>query len=553
MAYGADAYVTIGQPVTTSFFVRAASSNAVGQYIAFQHYNYGGPAGANGYFLNAFTGALGEWVKCSFTFTPTHNYLISYWFPSTGNMKIDVANIQVEQKSRATQFVAGSRSATQSLKDLTGRATISVANTSFNSNAQMIFDGTDDYINTSLSLGTTTTWEMVIQSSNYNGKIPLSIDSEGYSSGPNIFFTSNIIAWNVGDSGNNAFTNSFYPDSGYHHLVITNDPSSNAKLYIDGTLIGTAAYRDTTTLGSNRLWIGRFHGDNNYTIAANIPVVKIYDTALTAEQVLNNYEQYQKQYNIGSSIGTSEATAAISATAIKTANPGAQDGVYWIKPAGQSAFRAPVMFHAGKAMVCVMKGGGGNGFLPDDALWENTSTQNASDFDLTNNVASKYAGYSTVPLSEFYFKLGATNYPVTFKLATAATSMHAAQNRSWNDSGNRSTPHYGMNQDYRTVAGADAGITATMGTEIYMYGMDLKHEGHYGGGAGSSGGRIRVGSILDESTTNTGGLNYGTAGSAFGLGVNGGNPLKTAVVGYAGWSESVVYASTTQWSLWVVN
>jgi hypothetical protein len=86
-----------------------------------------------------------------------------------------------------------------------------------------------------------------------------------------------------------------------------------------------------------------------------------------------------------------------------------------------------------------------------------------------------------------------------------------------------------------------------------MYGMDLKHEGHYGGGAGSSGGRIRVGSILDESTTNTGGLNYGTAGSAFGLGVNGGNPLKTAVVGYAGWSESVVYASTAQWSLWVVN
>jgi hypothetical protein len=139
---------------------------------------------------------------------------------------------------------------------------------------------------------------MVIQSSNYNGKIPLSIDSEGYGSGPNIFFTSNIIAWNVGDSGDNAFTNSFYPDSRYHHLVITNDPSSNAKLYIDGTLIGTAAYRNTTTLGSNKHWIGRFHGDNNYTIAANIPVVKIYDTALTAAQIQSNYRNYRTRYSL---------------------------------------------------------------------------------------------------------------------------------------------------------------------------------------------------------------------------------------------------------------
>jgi hypothetical protein len=144
-------------------------------------------------------------------------------------------------------------------------------------------------------------------------------------------------------------------------------------------------------------------------------------------------------------------------------------------------------------------------------------------------------------------------YPVTFSLAAEVASMLAAQQRSWNDSANRSTPHYWNSQDYRTVPGADPDVTDIMGTEIYMYGMDLKHEGHYGGGVGSSGGRIRAGSILDESTGNTSPLSYGTAGSAFGIGVNGGNPLKTGVCGYAGWSNGSVINSTADWSLWIVN
>jgi hypothetical protein len=345
----------------------------------------------------------------------------------------------------------------------------------------------------------------------------------------------------------------------YYHVMYTWE-GAVVKVYLNGVLQSTTSTlqaangrQNVTTLGGGTTHrnIGSRSsgaGDNWY---GTIDVVNFYNRGLSATEVTEQYNNYRKRFPFDVAIGT-QANPATSATAIQTANPDAQDGVYWLTIGG-STFQAPVMFHTGKAMICVMKGGGGNGFPPDDALWENNSTQNTSDFDLTNSVASKYASYHTVPLSEFYFKLGATNYPVAFRLATAASSMLVAQQRSWNDSANRSTPHYGMNQDYRTVAGADAGITATLGTEIYMYGMDLKHEGHYGGGAGNSGGRIRVGSILDESTTNTGGLNYGTAGSAFGIGVNGGNPLKTAVAGYAGWSESTVYASTAQWSLWVVN
>jgi hypothetical protein len=199
-----------------------------------------------------------------------------------------------------------------------------------------------------------------------------------------------------------------------------------------------------------------------------------------------------------------------------------------------------------------MKGGNGSGYVPDSSYWENTTLDNQNDFTLTNGVSSKYQSYNVVPFTEFYWTMGELNYQSTFSLASEVSSMYAAQTRSWNSSANRSSPHFGNSIDYRTLVGTDRRYTSALGTEIYLMGMDLKHEGHYGGGGGSSGGRIRVGSILDESTGNTAGEAYGNAGSAFGIGVNGGNPLKTGVCGYAGWTEPSIIGGADNWSLWVV-
>lgn len=415
-----------------------------------------------------------------------------------------------------------------------------------------VFDGSNDYIASPESTvfdNQQVTVEVFVK--------PAAISQNGFwfekgsvNTQYSLFMEGSNIVWR--QAGDSQYTStSFMTVNRWNHVVGT-FKTGERRTYVNSVLRTSDTLSKTlaTSGGNGEQFIGSYNS-GGYYYNGSIAIVNVYNRVLTAEEIAQNYKKYQKRFNFDITLGT-QSYPASSASDIKTANPDAQDGVYWFTIGG-STFQAPVMFHAGKAMICVMKGGGGNGFLPDDALWENNSTQNTTDFDLTNSVASKYASYHTVPLSEFYFKLGATNYPVTFKIATAASSMLAAQQRSWNDSGNRSTPHFGMNQDYRTVQGADAGITATMGTEIYMYGMDLKHEGHYGGGAGSSGGRIRAGSILDESTGNTGALSYGTAGSAFGIAVNGGNPLKTAVAGYAGWSESIVYASTAQWSLWVVS
>jgi len=297
MAYGVDPYVEIGQQVTVSFYARAVSNSAVGQYIGFQNYNYGGPSGYGYYGMTVTWGAVGEWVRNSYTFTPTHNYLISYWFPSIGGMDVDIANIQIEQKSHPTQFVAGTRSATQGLLPIVGDSSIDLSNVSFTSNAQMTFDGSDDYINTNFTSGPNGTVELIIKSNSYGSKIPFSINSDTYSSGPNIYFDSGFICWNTGDSADNAFSNSSYPNSNYHHLVITNNSAGLALLYVDGVFIGTSSGRNMTTTGNNKLWIGRYH-DGSYNFSGELPIVKTYNRILSAVEIIQNYNKYKTRFNL---------------------------------------------------------------------------------------------------------------------------------------------------------------------------------------------------------------------------------------------------------------
>jgi hypothetical protein len=161
------------------------------------------------------------------------------------------------------------------------------------------FDGVDDYsISTVANIPASSTVGIWIKSSNYDVKIPISINGDSYGSGPNIFFYSGLINWNIGDSADNPFTNSSYPDSNWHYIVVTNDSSTNAKLYVDGVLIGTAAYRSTASTVSNNFWIGRFHGDNNYTINASVGITHLYNRVLSASEVLQNYNATKGRFGL---------------------------------------------------------------------------------------------------------------------------------------------------------------------------------------------------------------------------------------------------------------
>ena len=110
----------------------------------------------NGTHLGSYTNYIGngsmsfEWQTFSGSFTANANSSKIAIGPrgqdSSGLTDIVyIRNLQVEQKPHATPFVNGTRSATQGLIDRTGSSTIDISDASFDSNAQMAFDGTDDY------------------------------------------------------------------------------------------------------------------------------------------------------------------------------------------------------------------------------------------------------------------------------------------------------------------------------------------------------------------------------------------------------------------------
>lgn len=194
-------------------------------------------------------------------------------------------------------------------QDLSGNAN-SVTSTSVlyrtAENGYLEFDGTNSFMNGFLNLGTDATIEFVAKAnwSQNNGgtPIPIAIDGDNYSSGPNIFFFNGTINWNQGDGGSNPFSGSSYPSSSsYVHIMVTNrwstGISGGASLYINGSLVGTANALDCRTTGSNKLFIGRWHG-GGYRVQMNFGILRIYNKALSASEVSQNFNAIRGRYGL---------------------------------------------------------------------------------------------------------------------------------------------------------------------------------------------------------------------------------------------------------------
>ena len=81
---------------------------------------------------------------------------------------------------------------------------------------------------------------------------------------------------------------------GWHHIVGTYD-GANRKLYVDGVLRATAAYSTAMESSDRVVEIGRYFYSGSYTTDDIVAQPRIYNRALTAEEVLNNYGTTEKE------------------------------------------------------------------------------------------------------------------------------------------------------------------------------------------------------------------------------------------------------------------
>ena len=231
-----------------------------------------------------------------------------------------VKEYQAEQKDHPTQFVNGTRSATQGLLPLISNTSLNISTVSFNSNAQIIFDGTDDYINlpTNFQSGyTQATYEFICKSTSLPGSynyFQLYIQETStwvalYNVGSGAFFgidLNNGSGWFDGNGGSTtgAKTTATLTANTYYHIVYSWD-GTVVRIYLNGVLQSTTSTlqasngrQNVTTLGAGDTPrnIGARGGGNYWP--GNIDIIKFYNTAISTDQVQQNYRQYKSRFNL---------------------------------------------------------------------------------------------------------------------------------------------------------------------------------------------------------------------------------------------------------------
>lgn len=308
MSYGVDTPVTPGLVYTTSFWVKPVTPSAVGRGVYFQHYNYGGDAGATVYDMSFTLGEIGVWKRISFSYTPAHTTLISYWFPNGDYVyDFDLANIQIEQKSHPTNFITGTRSSTNILKNIASGTPsyATLPNMSYDSSNMLTFDGVDDYLtipsnNYDFSNGLTA--EFVANFTNYGSWQRLFDFGNGPSS-DNILFTryggSDTLRFEVYKGSVTTVINCascIITNKLVHYAVTIN--GSTAVIYVNGVAAASSSFTalpNTVTRANN--YVGKSNWADAY-FQGQIPMIKFYNIGLSETEIKQNYNTIKNRFNL---------------------------------------------------------------------------------------------------------------------------------------------------------------------------------------------------------------------------------------------------------------
>lgn len=227
----------------------------------------------------------------------------------TGGNTIDFAAFQMEPGTFASPWVNGSRTTTNCFADIsTNNSAITANSLTYSAGNAFSFNGTSDFMSVAsgqnfYSTGITVetivrftsasqSWERIIDfgsgTSNYIG-----LGRASTSNDLTFFFGNGAGATSMQISATNAITNGTYA-----HFAATAD-GTNVKLYKNGVEIATLASSVLPTNATRTTnYIGRsnFVGDSYF--AGNIDSVRMYNRALTATEINQNYRAIATRYGI---------------------------------------------------------------------------------------------------------------------------------------------------------------------------------------------------------------------------------------------------------------
>jgi hypothetical protein len=250
-----------------------------------------------------------ELTTISRTFTTpsdmTYLQIGALWSAPLTTSEVYVEYMQLEQKSHATPFVAGTRSVTQGLLDITGKSEIYLTNTLFDSNAQILFNGLgSNYIeipdNPSLDISDNLTIEFwfkpyVYRSDlytvNFIKKFTGTTDANFmfYFDGTYTPQKFRVLATRGGAWGSVSPDSSVIPLNTWIHVVWTY--SNGGLLYINGVSQGTKTGSGVLSTNNTSIQIGS-------TLNGAVANYKMYKSALSAQEILDNYNAGKTRFSV---------------------------------------------------------------------------------------------------------------------------------------------------------------------------------------------------------------------------------------------------------------
>lgn len=200
-------------------------------------------------------------------------------------------------------YTPNARSNTEALIDLTGNQTITANSLVYNSDGTFSFNGSSDYITTGFTRGTLGNMLTMFAWYKYTGT-----SGRGYTpifgglepgTGTEFFIGKNTGNTNIGlqdgnyngsfVTGSNAF------DGNWHNIAYTYD-NGTGKIYLDGILKNTGSF--TKCNDAEQIVIGYESEGAGYYFLGNISNVSIYNRALSANEVKQNFNATRGRYGI---------------------------------------------------------------------------------------------------------------------------------------------------------------------------------------------------------------------------------------------------------------
>jgi len=188
------------------------------------------------------------------------------------------------------------------LKNLVNNTGISISNVSINSSAQIVFDGTDDY----LSLGSSDNWKI-----GQNGTIEVVVRREaGVSTNHRLWCVFNnpdhldayldAATGGLYMHGGIVGTNTQIPLNQYLHIVVRYQ-SGVVSIWYNGVsqpLTGTTTNYNINGTSYSELFIGRYPNASGYRWSGSYPIFRLYNIAISDSEIQKAYQAVKSRFNI---------------------------------------------------------------------------------------------------------------------------------------------------------------------------------------------------------------------------------------------------------------